>query len=166
VAENRSRYTVRPRGHVTDVRVMEDSSSVVSLQVDGLVLGASGEESSLKVDGLVGVDGSRLSKEGATVRLTRPADDLSRVFIYPNPYRMSRHEDPLTIAGLPTETSIRIYTPTGQLVRTLSSTQNRNGGRRWDLRNQRGDRVSSGVYLFRINAPDESPVLEKAVVIR
>jgi len=166
VAENRSRYTVRPRGHVTEVRVMEDSSSVVSLQVDGLVLGASGEESSLTVDGLVGVDGSRLSKEGATVRLTRPADDLSRVFIYPNPYRMSRHEDPLTIAGLPTEASIRIYTPTGQLVRTLSSTQNRNGGRRWDLRNQRGDRVSSGVYLFRINAPDESPVLEKAVVIR
>lgn len=166
VARERDHYEIRPRGRVSNVQFEADSSHVVTLRVSGLVLGANGQESSLKVTEMVAADGGRLSQEGGTVRLTRPADDLSNVFVYPNPYRMSTHDGPLTIAGLPSEATIRIYTPTGRLVRTLSVERSRNGGEDWNLHNERGERVSSGVYLFRVNAPDESPVLEKAAVIR
>ena len=165
-ARQPSRYAVRPRGRVTEVQVDPSSADTVDLRVEGLVLGASGQEASLAVSGLVSANGSRLSEEGATVRLTKPADDLSNVFVYPNPYRMSKHTKPLTIAGLPGTATIRIYTPAGRLVRTLSVEGGRDGGREWNLQNERGETVSSGVYLLRVNAPDESPVLEKAAIIR
>jgi hypothetical protein len=166
VAQERDRYELRPRGRVTHVQVEGDSSSVLTLRVEGLVLGASGQESSLTITEMSGEDGSRLSEEGGTVRLTRPADDLSNVFVYPNPYRTDEHQGPLTVGGLPPEATIRIFTPTGRLVRTLSVERTRNGGHEWNLQNERGERVSSGVYLFRVNAPDNSPVLEKAAIIR
>lgn len=165
-AREPGRYEVRPRGRVADVQLTGDSSEAVTLRVDGLVLGASGQESSLTVTDMVSADGNRLSKEGGTVRLTRPADDLSNVFVYPNPHRAQQHGSELTIAGLPGQATVRIYTPGGRLVRMLSVQNNRDGGLRWDLRNRRGKRVPSGVYLFRVNAPEQSPVLEKAAVIR
>lgn len=165
-AQERDRYEVRPRGRVASVQFESDSSRIVTLRVSGLVLGASGQESSLTVTDMITADGNRLSQEGGTVRLTRPADDLSNVFVYPNPYRISTHEGPLTVAGLPSEATIRIYTPSGRLVRTLSVERTRDGGQEWNLHDERGEQVSSGVYLFRVNAPDETPVLEKAAIIR
>jgi hypothetical protein len=41
-----------------------------------------------------------------------------------------------------------------------------NGGRRWDLRDRRGQMVPSGIYLIRVESPGESPVLKKAAIIR
>jgi len=166
-AQERDRYEVRPaRGRVSSVQLSDESPGVVTLRIEGLVLGASGRESSLTVTDMVGADGRRLAEEGSTVRLTRPADDLSNVYVYPNPHRADKHEDELTIAGLPPQATVRIYTPGGRLVRMLSVENNRDGGRRWNLRNRRGERVPSGVYLFRVNAPNQSPVLEKAAIVQ
>jgi hypothetical protein len=51
-------------------------------------------------------------------------------------------------------------------VQTLSVEDNRDGGQAWDLRDRSGEKVPAGVYLFRVNAPDHSPILEKAAIIR
>jgi subtilisin family serine protease len=163
-AGNVERYDVQPRGQVADIQV--DGASTITLRLDGIIIGARGGEASLTVTEMTSATGSRLAEEGRTVRLTKPADDLSNVYVYPNPYRARQHGDQLTIGGLPSRATIRVYTPGGRLVRVLSVENNRNGGHRWDLRNRRGDRVPSGVYLFRVNAPDQSPILEKAAVIR
>jgi hypothetical protein len=165
VATDAARYAIRPRGRVTRVRPADDAQ-VVTLRVAGTVVGANGQETSLKVTDMKSVDGQRLAPEGATVRLTQPADDLSNVFIYPNPYRARSHGNSMTIAGLPVEATVRIYSPDGRLVRVLNVSQNRDGGAEWNLQDQRGDDVPSGVYLFRVNTPDQSPVLEKAAVIQ
>jgi len=164
-ATDPSRYTIRPRGRVTSARQAEDGQGV-TLEVDGVVVGANGLETSLEVTEMQSVDGQRLASEGATVRLTQPADDLSNVYVYPNPYRARSHGTTMTIAGLPVTATVRIYSPDGRLVRVLDVSQNRDGGAEWDLENRRGERVPAGVYLFRVNAPDQSPVLEKAAVIR
>jgi hypothetical protein len=144
----------------------EERSSAVTIEVEGLVLGPNGRESSLTIREMRSRDGERLSEEGSTVRLTRPAEDLSNVYVYPNPYRRSEQEGGVTIAGLPRDADIRVYTPDGRLVRVLRVEDNRNGGTRWDLRDRRGEKIPSGIYLFRVNAPDQSPVLEKAAVIQ
>ncbi len=59
--------------------------------------------------------------------------------------------------------TIRIYTPTGKLVRTLSPGLMSAGAHasqekavHWDGRNDAGEQVSSGVYLYTINAGDFS----------
>jgi len=165
-AQERSRYKLKPRGRVASAELTGDSSKTVTLSVENLVIGATGTESSLTVKDMVSADGNRLSEEGGTVRLTRPADDLSNVYAYPNPHQARTHGQELTIAGLPSEATIRIYSPSGRLVRVLSVQSNRDGGRQWDLRDRRGERVPSGVYLIRVNAPEQAPVLEKAAVVR
>ncbi len=165
-ATDPDRYQIRPRGRVESVDRSADAPKTVTLTLDGLVIGATGAESSVTVTEMVSAQGNRLVEEGRTVRLTSSADDLSNVYVYPNPYRARQHGDQVTIAGLPTEASIRIFSPDGRLVRALSVEANRDGGVRWDLRDRRGEQVPAGIYLFRVNAPDHAPVLEKAAVIR
>jgi hypothetical protein len=161
-----SHYQLRPRGQVAAVEQDEEAPSTVTIDVQGLVVGPNGQEASLRVTDLQSTEGHRLAQEGSTVRLTRPAEDLSNVYVYPNPYRRSEQGGELTIAGLPREANIRVYTPDGRLVQVLRVDDNRNGGTRWDLRDRQGEKVPSGIYLFRVNAPDHAPVLEKAAVIQ
>ncbi|MGI9174770.1 MAG: hypothetical protein ACR2GR_05585 [Rhodothermales bacterium] len=40
------------------------------------------------------------------------------------------------------------------------------GGIAWDLRDEQGSPVPSGIYLVRVEAPGERAVLRKAAVIR
>ncbi|MFB6279477.1 MAG: S8 family serine peptidase [Salinibacter sp.] len=166
LARDSDNYSVRPHGSVASVEANGAPPTAVTLQLDGVVAGASGQESSLTVSSLRSVDGSALVEEGATVRLTRPAEDLASVKLYPNPIELSRHDPALTVAGLPPNATIRIYSPAGRLVETLSVEESRDGGTTWDLRTRRGSMVPSGIYLVRVEAPDSSPVLKKAAVIR
>jgi hypothetical protein len=164
-ATDPSRYDVRPVGRVVAVEQPGTPSAQVTLRIEGVSIGPSGQETSLRLSGLQSTGGARLSEQSTTVRLTTPAGDLSNAYVYPNPYRARSHEQ-MTVAGLPREATVRIFTPDGRLVRVLSVEDNRTGGTTWDVRDRRGDPVPSGVYLFRINAPDDDPVLEKAAVIR
>ncbi len=59
--------------------------------------------------------------------------------------------------------TVRIYSPTGQLVRRLSpgimpagDHSSQSEAIHWDGRNQIGEPVSSGIYLYTINAGDFS----------
>jgi hypothetical protein len=144
----------------------EESDRSVLLRVDGLVLGATGQEASLRIMDMVSANGQSLAQEGGTVRLTQPAGDLENVFLYPNPHRSQQHGKELTIAGLPTRATIRVYSPDGRLIDEWTVEDNPTGGTTWDLRDRRGQRVPSGIYLFRVEAPDQSAVLKKAAVIR
>jgi hypothetical protein len=165
-ATDPARYRLKPRGRVDDVRMREESDRTVLLRVDGLVVGATGREASLTVANLSSESGQSLAPEGRTVRLTRPAGDLEHVFVYPNPHRRQRHGRELTIAGLPSRATIRIYTPDGRLVDEWTVEDNPTGGATWDLRDRRGQRVPSGIYLIRVEAPDQSAVLRKAALLR
>lgn len=165
-ARNPENYEVRPRGTVEDIQVEGTPPTSVSIGLDGIIAGASGYETSLELSSLRSINGAELTEEGATVRLTQLADGLTGVKIYPNPIELSRHDSELTVAGLPRDATIRIYSPSGRLVEKLSVDGSRDGGTTWDLRTRRGEKVPSGIYLVRVQAPDASPVLKKAAVIR
>ena len=72
---------------------------------------------------------------------------------YPNPFNPTA-----TISyDLPTSSNVTlvIYNMAGQKVKTLVSNEIQNAGSysvRWDGRNERGQAVSSGIYLYRIEA--------------
>jgi hypothetical protein len=165
-ARNPANYSVRPRGTVERIEADGATPSTVTVHLDGVVAGASGYETALELSSLESVNGGGLIDEGATVRLTQPAEGLADVKIYPNPIQLSRHDAELTVAGIPTDATVRIYSPSGRLVNALSTEGNRMGGTTWDLRTRRGEMVPSGIYLVRVEAPDASPVVKKAAVIR
>ncbi|MFB6271878.1 MAG: S8 family serine peptidase [Salinibacter sp.] len=165
-ARDPDNYQVRPRGTVERVEAEGSPPTAVTLTLDGIIAGASGYEASLELSSLRSVEGAKLADEGATVRLTQPADGLASVKVYPNPIELSRHAPKLTVAGLPQDAKIRIYSPSGRLVEKLTVGDTRDGGITWNLRTRRGEKVPSGIYLVRVQAPDASPVIKKAAVIR
>jgi flagellar hook assembly protein FlgD len=81
---------------------------------------------------------------------TTSATDLGSVKAYPVPYRPGRGL--MTIANLTANADIRIYTVTGELVRTLEYDSS-DGRASWDGRNDAGRTVASGVYLVYIKNP-------------
>ncbi|MFQ6043361.1 MAG: ester cyclase, partial [Candidatus Poribacteria bacterium] len=88
---------------------------------------------------------------------------------YPNPFNPETWI-PYQIRE-PAEVAIRIYNAQGQLVRTLDLGQRSAGfylgrGRAayWDGRNERGERVGSGVYFYHLRAGDFSSTRRMLVV--
>ncbi|MDZ7413818.1 MAG: hypothetical protein ONB15_09835, partial [candidate division KSB1 bacterium] len=66
---------------------------------------------------------------------------------------------------------IRIYTLAGRLIRTLAPAPNEAGFNRlhWDGRDEDGDDIANGVYLYKLSAVQEGrqvAVIGKAVVAR
>lgn len=66
--------------------------------------------------------------------------------VYPNPWRADRNSSAsVTFDRMPADSSVRIFTISGQEVKSLDAT---NGSVAWDRTNEQGERVASGVYLY------------------
>jgi len=93
-----------------------------------------------------------------------PRQEAGELVVFPNPIRISDTTNPsVYVEGLVPATDIRIVTPAGHLVRRM---QARGGRTRWDLQDEEGNRVRSGVYLIiAVGQNDEGTSVGKVVVI-
>jgi len=93
-------------------------------------------------------------------------EDLKKVAVVPNPYVAAATWEPKPnlLAGrgerriwfihLPQEGTIRIFTITGELVKTINFSNNeRDGSVSWDLLNDDQLEIAYGVYLFQVDSP-------------
>jgi hypothetical protein len=75
-------------------------------------------------------------------------ETFANVKVYPNPWCKDRSVGyPITFDNLPANCTIKIFTVSSQWVATLS---NVSGKGTWDLKNNHGDAVASGIYLYLI----------------
>jgi hypothetical protein len=89
-----------------------------------------------------------------------PAANLNNVKAYPMPYYPARGN--LTIENLTENATIKIYTITGELVKTVSYASS-NGVATWDGKNNNGAEVASGVYIMYIESSAGKQRLKIAV---
>jgi hypothetical protein len=97
---------------------------------------------------------------------------LNRVGVYPNPYLGDRLQATrgrpqfVTFINLPQRATIQVFNLAGHLVRTLRKDDASNFSE-WDLQNEDGIYVGSGMYLCRVDMPDLNAVriLKLGVVI-
>ena len=101
--------------------------------------------------------------------------DLGKIRVVPNPYFVtnravtSEGTDKVFFTHLPPKCSIRIYTLAGELVRTIehistepyspddrSSQGDKGGTASFELLNRYNQALASGVYIFHVEARDES----------
>jgi hypothetical protein len=78
--------------------------------------------------------------------MTAPSG-LGSVRAFPNPWKSNQHSAiGVTIDRLPENavSTVRIFTIAGELVRTMSGTESVS----WDMRNDSGQNVASGIYLY------------------
>ena len=105
------------------------------------------------------------------VEATRgPTANLAQAGVVPNPYRASESWNPaggheLHFINLPTRATIRIYTLSGDLIRELQHADTIRDYEAWDLKNDSGRDVVSGIYLYRVEA-DGFNFQSRFVVIR
>jgi hypothetical protein len=84
--------------------------------------------------------------------------------VYPNPWRADKHSgQPVTFANLPSGSTVKIFTVSGHLARDLGTV---NGSVAWDLTNDSGDKVASGIYLYLITDSQGDKVKGKVAVIK
>ncbi len=106
-----------------------------------------------------------------------PTSNLERVAVVPNPFRGSAEWDPgpgqnrVHFIKLPAQSTVRIFTSNGELVRVLTQNPNANlggttGDLQWDLKNADGRNVVSGIYIFQVESPQGHTTKGHFVVIR
>jgi hypothetical protein len=86
-----------------------------------------------------------------------PTADLQRVSVVPNPFRAREAWDPqggneVHFINLPAQAKITIYTAAGDRVVELHHDDTVRDFARWDLKNAQGRPVSSGIYMYRVEA--------------
>jgi outer membrane protein assembly factor BamB len=89
-----------------------------------------------------------------------PAQDLSTVKVFPNPYNPINGN--LTIDNLTADAEIKIFNIAGELVATVSY-PSANGRTTWDGRNNSGKIVASGVYLALVKNSAGKKIVKIAV---
>ena len=89
-------------------------------------------------------------------------DNLSDVYAYPNPWdtrKTSVHQ--ITIANVPGGAKVQIFTVSGFLVKTVPVTVDH---ATWDMTNDSGRIVASGLYIFLVTNNDKKMVGKLAII--
>jgi hypothetical protein len=93
--------------------------------------------------------------------------DLSGLEVYPNPWRADRPAHAahpfVTFSGLTLGTKVKLFTVAGREARELHTD---GPSIAWDLTNDAGDKVASGVYLYVITDSQGDKVRGKLAIIR
>jgi hypothetical protein len=78
--------------------------------------------------------------------------DLGNVVVVPNPYRRSADANHLEFRNLTRHATIRIYDSIGNLIKLIDRTKEGHV-EHWDGRNDEGELISPGVYVYHVEAP-------------
>lgn len=116
-----------PTNSITDIKVDRKTGKVYFASYDGIV-----------------------TYQGDVADVT---SGFGNVLVYPNPVVYSNFKGKVTIKGLAEVTNIRIADAAGNVVHSAVA---RGGYYEWDLNNQRGVRVASGIYFVLMTNEDGS----------
>lgn len=116
-----------PTNSVTDIKVDRKTGKVYFVTYDGIV-----------------------TYQGDVADVT---SDFGNVLVYPNPVVYAQFKGKVTIKGLAEKTNIRITDAAGNIVHSAIA---RTGYYEWDLNNQKGKRVASGIYFVLMTNEDAS----------
>jgi hypothetical protein len=86
----------------------------------------------------------------AVATLALITDDMGSARVYPNPWRVARGDGMITFDLMPLNSQVKIFTVSGRWLRTLDAAA---GSASWDLKNDSGDQVASGIYLYLLTSP-------------
>ncbi|HET9136259.1 MAG TPA: S8 family serine peptidase, partial [Candidatus Kapabacteria bacterium] len=164
-----SNYTLSPYGKLLSVERDPANDSAMYITIaSGTNLRPLGTSFVLCINNVTSNQIPLNSPTGDCVGETLTAASLSNIFVYPNPVRSL--DESLTFAGLTSHAEITIYTQNMRLIKHLETTE-KTGGVKWDMRDEVGNILPSGVYLYHVTGKDDAgkdvePNESKFVIIR
>lgn len=114
-----------PTNNITDIKVDSKTGKVYFVTIDGVVV-----------------------YQGDVLDVT---ENFGEVLVYPNPVIYAQYKGNVRIRGLAAKTNIRITDAAGNLVHQAIA---RGGSYEWNLANNRGVRVASGIYFVLMTNED------------
>lgn len=153
-ATNPNNYLFQPQNSISGIRIETGNPKTVYLDLSGgNPVGSVGIEYRLKLSNILSSYSSGRVKisdnAGSVLVLTGNSADLSDVYFYPSPARINNGEGKLTFANLPNYVDISIWSLTGKKIADLKE-RDGNGGFTWNLRDDFGVLVDSGIYIYRM----------------
>jgi hypothetical protein len=164
--EEISNYRIQPDDQVIHAQLDTDNSHDVHLFLNGKNrMGSLGVDYYLEVQGLQDIWGVPLAEEGGKRHIIqREVNNLNDVIVFPNPLHSGSGDEKITFGNIPFGCEISIYTANGELIRRIKN-ENANGGISWKLRNENGQLIANGVYLFVASYQDQEKI-GKFVILR
>lgn len=92
-------------------------------------------------------------------------NDLTKAHVYPNPYKPSSGHKKITFARLTAHTKLKIFNIAGELVYDKEE-DTPQGELPWDVVNDSGEKLASGVYIYLIMNNNGHKAKGKFAVIR
>ncbi|MFN3694502.1 MAG: T9SS type A sorting domain-containing protein, partial [Ignavibacterium sp.] len=156
-ASNKNNYSFSPSNNINSISVSEN---ILTIDITGgKPIGSVGKEYVLRIENLKSSSstGSIPIKSGAGsyIVLTGVANDLSDVYVYPNPVKIGEGTTQVTFANLTNRVKINILSLNGKMIKEILVNTD-NGGFDYDLTDEKGERIPSGIYIYRIVSLDES----------
>lgn len=149
-----SHYTLSPFGDL--IRVYRDTAEVKALFIDldpKTEIVALGKPFVLCIEGIHDINGIAIDPvEGKCIGVTLTEPDLTNIMVYPNPVKRSDRE--MMFARLTAEAEISIYSLDMKFLHRIKTTE-RNGGVTWDLRDENGADLPSGIYLYYVTGKND-----------
>ena len=81
--------------------------------------------------------------------IASPELSLDKVIFVPNPHRLNGGSPPMEFRNLPHRVTIRIYNSAGDLIKRIDH-RNNTSIQRWDGRNEVGEQIVPGIYVYHI----------------
>jgi hypothetical protein len=158
-------YAISPLGRIEKIEWANDEKTEVRVRIRDANFGALGNPLSITVTDVVAQNGTViLDNEGNTATFASFKEDLSEVFVYPNPVRPNPYFDGLRFANLTRTATIQVMNLSGRRVNELEETDG-DGGYEWNMRDEGGNRIKPGIYLFRVSSEGVEDFVGKFSVV-
>ncbi|MCK9425279.1 MAG: T9SS type A sorting domain-containing protein [Ignavibacteriaceae bacterium] len=120
---------------------------------------------------VIGLDKYAFSTKGSSFSKSLAENQVDKINVFPNPYygvnseELNKYNRFVTFSHLPAKATIRIFNLAGVNVKTIEKVST-GQFQRWDLANEAGLPVASGLYIVYIDLPElgKTTVLKVAVI--
>lgn len=158
-ASNVSNYYFKPANKVTRVFFDDSNPKVIYLDLTNQKpIGSVGKEYVLNIKNVISdtASGNIQINDGAGsyLVLSSFAKDIADVYVYPNPVKNLNYNSKITFANLPKQAKISIWTIDGKFVNEIEESDG-NGGTDFNLKDQDGNILASGIYIYRVVELDD-----------
>jgi subtilisin family serine protease len=158
-AKNISNYTFDPANSVESVTI-DPAKLIIYLNLEKKKpVGSVGIQYRLKITNLISSSESGnlpiAPETGSYIVLTGVTQNLSDIYVYPSPVKISNGSGKMTFANLPSKVKIIIFNINGIRISEIDESTT-SGGVDYNLRDKNNDLLSSGIYIYRIVRLDGS----------
>ncbi|MEW6041561.1 MAG: T9SS type A sorting domain-containing protein, partial [Elusimicrobiota bacterium] len=101
---------------------------------------------------IVTVDSNGIGSKPVTYKVTYSvaSENLKSIKVYPNPFLPSNGHKEISFANLPLNCEIKIFNIAGEIIKSISETNNYDSLVKWSASNDSGVEVASGIYIYHI----------------